>query len=90
MDQTKLICINTKPLEGNSIAPPVEEGEKYQLLHIHKCECGQDHFDVGLVSEIGFVNCYKCKKQLPKTREGFVVKADYRIHWCHPSRFNAL
>lgn len=77
-DGTMLECINTKPLEGNEIAPPLEEGVFYPIVKTHKCSCGQEHYDVGLKSEYNWVTCYKCKIKLPNGDT---------IHWCHPSRF---
>ena len=72
-------CINSKPLEGNDVAPPLEEGTHYTIVSTHVCSCGQEHYDVGLKSEYNWVTCYKCKTKLPKGDQ---------IHWCHPSRFS--
>ena len=71
-----LICVNSKPLAGNDIAPPVTEGNEYPLKEIHKCSCGKEHYNVGLPMEVNYVRCYDCTEELPTTN-----------HWCHPSRF---
>ncbi len=73
-----LKCINREPLPNNNVAPPVELGKVYELKEIFVCECGQEHFDVGLVSKFNWVSCYACKKPIPG--------GDVR-HWCHPTRF---
>ena len=72
----KMTCINTVPLEGNDIAPPLVKGAVYTIKSVHVCQCGQEHFDVGLQLLHNFVRCYNCKKELPDT-----------THWAHPSRF---
>ena len=74
-----LTCYNAKLLPDNEVGPPLKEGNDYSLKDIHVCECGQAHYDVGLVSEYAYISCYKCKTQLPKGTT---------IHWCHPDRFN--
>jgi hypothetical protein len=74
---SELTCINVAPLEGNTIAPPLFLDKKYQEVKRYSCSCGQEHIDVGLVSQFSFISCYKCKEHLPETK----------IHWCHPSRF---
>ncbi len=71
-----LTCVNDKPLEGNDIAPPVKETDKYILKEIHTCKCGKEHFNVGLPLEVNYVRCYDCKEEMPITN-----------HWCHKSRF---
>lgn len=71
-----LICVNSKPLVGNDIAPPVTEGNEYPLQEIHTCGCGKQHFNVGLPMEVNYVRCYDCTEDLPP-----------HSHWCHPTRF---
>lgn len=71
-----LVCVNTLPLDGNEIAPPVIEGKEYPLKDIYTCSCGKEHYDVGLALEVNYVRCYDCKEEMPT-----------RTHWCHPSRF---
>lgn len=73
-----MICINEKPLEENSVGPPLVLGDPYFVKEVYKCECGQEHYDVGLKSIYNWISCYKCKKAIPRGTE---------IHWCHPSRF---
>lgn len=71
-------CVNILPLVGNDVAPPLKLNDDYKLVQIHRCKCGQEHYDVGLKSEYNWVSCYKCKKPLPQGN---------LIHWCHPDRF---
>jgi hypothetical protein len=73
-----LICKNSKPLQGNDIAPPLEEEVEYTVREVITCVCGSKHFNVGLKSEYNFITCYECKEELPRGKD---------IHWCHPSRF---
>lgn len=73
-----MICINIEPLEGNTIAPPLELNKEYNVIKSYDCKCGQTHYDVGLKSKHNWISCYKCKKEIP---QGDI------IHWCHPSRF---
>lgn len=71
-------CVNSLPLEGNTVAPPVVVGQNYLLQGIFFCKCGQEHFDMGLKSKYNYISCYKCKEPIPNGDS---------IHWCHPSRF---
>lgn len=73
-----MICINTKPLTGNTIAPPLKLFDEYTVLQLYTCKCGQDHYDVGLVSKYEYVSCHTCSEMLPEGN---------KVHWCHPSRF---
>lgn len=76
-EETKtIICINDKPFPVNEIGPPVQLNKEYELQEVHKCSCGQEHYNVGLPLEINYVECYKCRERLPDT-----------THWCHSSRF---
>lgn len=77
----KVKALNNNPLQGNDVAPPLKVGEGYIVKEVFTCGCGQDHLDVGLVSEYNWINCYKCGKSLPRGTE---------IHWCHPTRFEAI
>lgn len=74
----QLLAINTNPLVGNNVAPPLKLKELYTAKNVYICKCGQDHIDVGLVSRYSYVSCYKCKEELPDGD---------KIHWCHPTRF---
>lgn len=71
-----VICINTEPLAGNTIAPPLVADLDYKILEVHTCKCGKEHYNVGLKLVHNYVTCYDCKEELPFT-----------THWCHPSRF---
>jgi hypothetical protein len=71
-----LICVNSKPLQGNDVAPPLTEGNEYPLKEIHTCGCGKQHFNVGLEMNYNWVKCYDCAEELPT-----------HTHWSHPSRF---
>jgi len=73
-----LICKHTAPLEGNTIAPPLEMGKSYKLLQIAYDSDGNPHYDVGIESTVSFVRSYETKEELPNGDE---------IWWCHPSRF---
>ena len=55
MENLKLICINTKPLSGNEVAPPLVEGETYELLNTIYDSKGNPHYDVGLESNYNYV-----------------------------------
>lgn len=77
---TPLRCMNIAPFPGNKIAPDLTEGAIYKLKQVHTCKCGEVHFDVGLISEVNSVTCYKCREELPK--------GDVH-HWAHSSRFEA-
>ena len=71
-------CRNVDRLPGNSIAPELELNKEYPVLDVILCDCGKEHYDVGLKSEHNYISCWDCKKPL---RDGD------KIHWCHPSRF---
>lgn len=73
-----LKCINTKPLQGNNISPPLIIKQEYELQATYTCDCGLEHYDVGLKSDYSYVSCRKCREYLPN---GDV------IHWCAPERF---
>lgn len=73
-----LKCIETKPLKGNEVAPPLRIKEKYVLKQVIKCGCGLEHYDVGLKSDYSYVSCRSCSEHLDKGDE---------IHWCSPDRF---
>lgn len=74
-------CINTNPLPGNSIAPPLKLGETYVVLQVIRDKKGNPHLDVGLKSEYNYISSYETKEQL---QDGD------KIHWCHPSRFKVV
>ncbi len=72
----KVICINSKVLQGNDVAPPLTESSTYEVIGIYTCACGKQHLNVDLPLNYNWVKCYDCKEELPMTN-----------HWCHPSRF---
>ncbi len=76
MSQIK--CINNNRLVGNDLKPDLKINGLYELKEVHTCKCGEKHYDVGLVSEINWVTCYKCREVLPNSD---------KIHWAHSSRF---
>lgn len=69
-------CINDLSLKGNDKSPEVYEGTKYKVINIIKCNCGEEHFDIGLISTLNYITCYKCRQELPNGP-----------HWAHSSRF---
>ena len=83
MGKVSLKCLDVKPLEGNTIAPPLELDKIYDLVETLKCECGQLHYNVGLESKFNYVRCYACERELIDSGPG-------KIHWCHPKRFLTL
>ena len=72
----KLICINNTKFPVNEIGPDLELNKEYELKERVTCGCGEKHYDVGLVNDINYVECYKCRETLPSG-----------IRWCHSSRF---
>lgn len=81
----KVICINEKKLRGNSEGPALELNKEYEVKSVHTDTEGYEHYDIGLVSKIGYVRSYDHSKeeQLPNSGHG-------GIHWCHPSRFSIV
>ena len=73
-----LLCINDKPLTGNDVGPPLIEGATYGLKEIVVDSKGNEHYDVGLLSQYSYVSSFETGNHL---RDGDI------IHWCHPSRF---
>lgn len=76
----KIKCINNKPLKGNEIGPPLKIDDEYSIVDVYKCNCGLEHYDVGLKSEYNYISCrnINCSEKLPKGD---------KIHWCSPDRF---
>jgi hypothetical protein len=79
-EKDTVICVNTEPLTGNDVHPPLEKGKKYSIKGIALDKEGNQHLDVGLVSKHNYVTSYETKETLPTSGVG-------GIHWCHPSRF---
>lgn len=71
-------CVNTKPLGYNTIAPDLVHGDVYPVKGIVLDSAGNQHLDVGLVSNLNWVKSIETGEELPDGD---------RIHWCHPSRF---
>ncbi len=75
----EIYAINTKPLPGKEVAPPLNMYEKYKVMR----ECfdseGNQHLDVGLISSYNYIKSFETGEELPN---GEI------IHWCHPSRFS--
>lgn len=67
-----------EPLKGNDNAPPLTIGEVLPCKKITLDSQGNQHIDVGIVSELNYVRSYETKEELPDGD---------KIHWCHPSRF---
>lgn len=76
-----LRVVNDKYLPGNDVKPDLKEGEIKTAEDVYYCKCGEEHIDVGLISEWNYISCYKCDEQLP---------LGDRIHWCHSSRFEVI
>lgn len=74
----KVKCILAGPLEGNDKAPPVVEGDEYEIKEIILDSQGFQHLDVGIKSNLSFVRSWDTKEELQRSDD---------IHWCHPSRF---
>lgn len=74
-------AMNNQPLKGNDKAPKLEIGQDYPVKGIVLDSKGNQHLDVGLVSELNYVTSYETQEQLPDGD---------KIHWCHPSRFELV
>lgn len=70
--------VNAAILPGNEEGPKLKEGDRMEVKAIVLDSAGNQHLDVGLVSELSYVSSYETKEQLPNGDS---------IHWCHPSRF---
>lgn len=74
-------AINVAPLTGNDKAPVLELDKVYPVKQIILDSQGNQHLDVGLVSELNYVRSWETKEELPDGD---------KIHWCHPSRFELI
>ena len=83
VDEDKEIeCVNAKPLPGNEVYPKLEEeGKRYPLVSIALDSEGNQHLNVGLVSNHNYISSYETGEHLP---DGDT------IHWCHPTRFRKV
>jgi hypothetical protein len=84
----KVIAINNQPLEYSEpletktkVAPPLILGQEYEIKEVILDSKGNEHLDVGIKSQYGFIRSFETNKELPRGD---------KIHWCHPSRFKAL
>lgn len=69
--------INIDPLPGNTIAPPLKMGEKGKVKNITVDTAGNQHLDLGIISEYNYISSYETDEHL--------AGGDV-IHWVHPSR----
>lgn len=78
----KVRCINAKPLPGNDVAPPLEEGKIYEVKSEYRepLPNGYLHYDLGLISNYNYITSYHTGVELPNSGQG-------GIHWCAPIRF---
>lgn len=80
----EVTCINVEPLVDrltkvkNEYAPALLLEADYTVQSIVLDAQGNQHLNVGLVSQIGFVRSWETGDKLPDGD---------KIHWCHPSRF---
>lgn len=71
-----LRAIFTQPLPGKEIAPNLKQNSDYECKGVFTDKLGNDHIDVGLPHEVGFVTSFATGEVLPGN-----------THWCHPNRF---
>lgn len=76
----KVRAINVKPFQNN-IAPPLIREEDYIVKNVVLDRKGNQHLDVGLISEYNYISSKETGEELP---------SGDKIHWCHPSRFIKL
>lgn len=77
----KVRVVNVKPLGGRDTAPKLTLGEEKTVHGICLDKDGNQHLDVGLVSDLNYVTSFETGEQLPNGN---------LIHWCHPSRFELI
>jgi len=75
----KVTCVNTAVLAKSGYAPALELNKEYPVNETYTCKCNELHVDVGLVSKLDSVSCYKCGEVLPR---------GHLIHWANSIRFN--
>lgn len=71
-------AVNLLPLEGKKVAPPLEELVEYTVNEIILDKKGNQHLDIGLLSEYNYISSFETGEELERGD---------KIHWCHPSRF---
>ena len=69
--------LDIAPLEGNTVAPPVELHKEYPVKDIILDSAGNQHLDLGLESKYSFIRSHETKEDLPNGDQ---------IHYVHPSR----
>lgn len=74
-----VVCNNIAPLKGKKIAPPLKLGASYTILGECFDKDGNQHLNVGLISEYEYISSFETGENLPD---------GHKIHWCHPSRFS--
>lgn len=74
----KVVCINIDILPGNEVKPPLELNKEYSIREIILDKRGNQHLDIGLLSEYNYIRSFETKEELDRGA---------LIHWCHPSRF---
>jgi hypothetical protein len=77
-DQVEVV--NDAYMPGNDEGPLIKNGNKYPVKGMFMCTCGELHIDIGLISHLNYVTCYKCREELPNSKFG-------GKHWTHSSRF---
>ena len=73
--------VKTDKLPGNTIAPPLQQGEIKEIISVCTDSKGHQHIDVGIPSKYNFIRSFETKEELPQGD---------KIHWCHPSRFELI
>jgi len=74
-----IICDWIDPLKGNDHSPPLDFSKGYPVKNIFTDKEGNQHLDIGLISELNYIRSYETKEMLPGD-----------AHWCHPSRFHKV
>lgn len=73
--------INSNPLKGKEIAPPIVKGNTYTVKQIVLDKDGNQHLDIGIVSNYNLITSWETGEKLPDGD---------KIHWCHPARFEKV
>lgn len=87
----KVKCINNKPLTNRQSKPalpvdgdkhpPLVEGDEYNVASIFVDAGNNEHWDVGLKSELNYITSFETGELLPDGDS---------VHWCNPVRFEKL
>lgn len=77
--EVRVIMVDFLPNKENK--PKLEMGEVRTIQEICLDSKGNQHLDVGLVSNLNYVTSHETGEELPNGD---------KIHWCHPSRFEAV